>query len=101
MKYCMALLCCLFLAAPLFSQHAVQLESWRASPTDEAGKVTAPILSLGLDSGVLFGIIGEWVFVDREADNAYDDVLSWLDWQQKPLFYAGLTGGLRRGGVFF
>lgn len=46
-------------------------------------------------------MLQEWVFIDREGDNAYDDVLSRLDWQQNPQFYVGVSGSCMPFPRFF
>ena len=89
------------LPVSLYAQHAPELESFRFSPEEKTGRETAFALSIGPDSGFLFGMLQEWVFIDRDGGNAYDDVLSRLDWQQNPQFYLGVSGSLMPLPRFF
>jgi outer membrane protease len=48
-------------------------------------------LSISLDSGMFFGMLYEYVFIDRDADGYYNGLYSKLDWQLNPLIYSGFT----------
>jgi len=78
--------CFLFLAISLSAQHATYLPG-NDYQIDEDWLT----LSISLDSGMLFGMLYEYVFLDNESDGKFDDMVSRLDWQLNPLVYTGLT----------
>jgi outer membrane protease len=77
------LLCILF---PLQAQHALYLP--KPPDTKDTDWLS---LSMSVDSGLIFGMLYEYVFVDNENDGKYNDTLSRLDWQLNPLVYTGIT----------
>jgi outer membrane protease len=81
--------CMFFLALlivyPLHAQHAVYLPK-----PAERGSQDWLSLSLSVDSGLMFGMLYEYVFIDNENDGKYNDMLSKLDWQLNPLVYTGV-----------
>jgi hypothetical protein len=83
----------------LFSQQALQLENPDIFLADES----APgcLIDLGLDCGMFFGMINEWLFYDKNNNNTFDFVQSRLDWELEPLFYAGAAGSVELVPRFF
>jgi outer membrane protease len=77
------LLCILF---PLQAQHALYLP--KPPDTKDTDWLS---LSISVDSGLIFGMLYEYVFVDNENDGKYNDTLSRLDWQLIPLVYTGFS----------
>ncbi|MBN1797107.1 MAG: omptin family outer membrane protease [Spirochaetales bacterium] len=74
------------IVSSMSAQHATYLPD--RAPEINAGWLR---LDIAVESGVLFGMLYEYVFIDFESDDKYDDMLSRLDWQLNPLFYAGVT----------
>src|SRR3989304_6387100 len=93
-KICLLLL---FIMTPLSlsAQHALQIEGYQYQPDKTFS------FDIGLETGALFGTIGEWVFFDKNGDGSFSFVESRLDWQCNPLFYTGLAGSVEFLPRFF
>jgi outer membrane protease len=89
------------LSIPLFSQNALELESFQSLNGDMNRKEPTFFFNIGLDEGVMFGMLQEWVFINRGGNTGYNDVLSRIDWQQSPQFYIGATGSIMPFPRFF
>jgi outer membrane protease len=76
-------LCVIF---PLQAQHAVYLP--KPPETQVADWIS---MSLAVDSGLMCGMLYEYVFIDNENDGKFNDMLSRLDWQLNPLVYVGFS----------
>jgi outer membrane protease len=98
-------LCIIFLyfftSTAVFSQNALQIEAHGYSVDHSEGKENVFSLNIGPDAGMMFGMLQEWVFINRDGRTSFDDVYSRLDWQLNPLAYVGATGSLMPLPRFF
>jgi outer membrane protease len=73
---------------------ALELESRQFSNTEENVGQNVFSFNIAPDFGMMFGMLQEWVFINRDGRTSFDDVYSRLDWQLNPLFYIGAAGSL-------
>jgi outer membrane protease len=76
----------LLITYSLHAQHALYLPD--KNRESESGWLQ---FAASAETGLLAGMLYEYVFIADDPDGIFNDMLSRLDWQLNPLFYAGVT----------